>query len=128
LKTAAQLLLTIWDNVQVVDLNRMACLRPAERCANLLLSVLEEVHEAGDRVEEEMMQPLHKLTKTFTQVRNFLIKLVHRPFLKRCIKREDILRDIAGCDTSLSDAMSMFSLSVQMRILKQVKESEDRQK
>ncbi|KAJ7249861.1 hypothetical protein C8J57DRAFT_1437777 [Mycena rebaudengoi] len=128
LETAAQLLLTIWDNVQAVDLNRMACLRLAERCANLLLSVLEEVHEAGDRVEEEMEKPLHKLTETFVEVRDFLIKLAHRPFLKRYIKRDDILRDIAGCDTSLSDAMSMFSLSVQMRILKQVKESEDRQK
>jgi abelson tyrosine-protein kinase 1/abelson tyrosine-protein kinase 2 len=45
------------------------------------------------------------------EVRDFLIKLAHRPFLKRYIKRDDILRDIAGCDTSLSDAMSMFSVS-----------------
>jgi hypothetical protein len=43
----------------------MACLRIAEHCANLLLATLEEAHEAGDRVEEEMKQPLQKLIEYF---------------------------------------------------------------
>ncbi|KAJ6461227.1 hypothetical protein C8R47DRAFT_993608 [Mycena vitilis] len=127
LDVAASLLLNIWDNVQAVDMNRLACLRLAERCANLLLSVVEEVHEAGDKVEKTMAEPLEKLVVTFTQVRDFLIKQAHRPFLKRYLKREETVREIAGCDTSLTDALSMFSLSVQMRILKQVKETENRQ-
>ncbi|KAJ7781563.1 hypothetical protein B0H16DRAFT_1819089 [Mycena metata] len=126
LDVAASLLLSIWDNVQGVDMNRLACLRLAERCANILLSILQEVHEVGDKVEKEMAEPLEKLVQTYTQVRDFLIKQAHRPFLKRYLKREDILREISSCDTSLTDALSMFSLSVQMRILKQVKESEDR--
>ncbi|KAJ7141695.1 hypothetical protein C8R43DRAFT_586859 [Mycena crocata] len=126
LDVAAELLLSIWDNVQGVDMNRLACLRLAERCANLLLSVLQEVHEVGDKVEKELAAPLEKLIETFTQVRDFLLKQAHRPFLKRYLKREEILRDIAGCDTSLTDALGMFSLSVQMRILKQVKEGDDR--
>ncbi|KAJ6577758.1 hypothetical protein B0H19DRAFT_568412 [Mycena capillaripes] len=127
LDVAASLLLSIWDNVQAVDMNRLACLRLAERCANLLLSVVQEVHEVGDKVEKEMAEPLEKLVATFTQVRDFLLKQAHRPFLKRYLKREETIREIAGCDTSLTDALSMFSLSVQMRILKQVKETEDRQ-
>ncbi|KAJ7094106.1 kinase-like domain-containing protein [Mycena epipterygia] len=126
LEAAANLLLGIWDNVQGVDTNHLTCLRLAERCANLLLSVQQEVHEVGDKVEKEMAKPLEKLVETFTQVRDFLLKQAHRPFLKRYLKREDILGEIASCDTTLSDALSMFSLQVQMRILKQVKETEVR--
>ncbi|KAJ6608478.1 hypothetical protein B0H10DRAFT_1815660 [Mycena sp. CBHHK59/15] len=126
LEIAGSLLLNIWDNVQAVDMNRLACLRLTERCANLLLSVLEETHEAGDKVQKEMAKPIDTLVETFTQVRDFLLKQAHRPFLKRYLKRVEILTQIAICDTSLGDAMGMFSLSVQMRILKQVKETEAR--
>ncbi|KAF8211722.1 hypothetical protein K438DRAFT_1807801 [Mycena galopus ATCC 62051] len=126
LDVVATLLLSIWDNVQGVDMNRLACLRLSERCANLLLSIVEEVHEMGDKVEKEMTEPLQKLVLTFTQVRDLLIKEAHRPFLKRYLKRDETIRAIASCDTSLTDALSMFSLSVQMRILRQVKETEDR--
>ncbi|KAF7355415.1 Protein kinase domain-containing protein [Mycena sanguinolenta] len=126
LDVAATLLLNIWDNVQGVDMNRLACLRLAERCANFLLSVVQEVHEMGDKVEKELAEPLKKLVQTFTQVRDLLIRQARRPFLKRYLKREETVRDLAGCDTSLTDALSMFSLSVQMRILRQIKETEDR--
>ncbi|KAJ6589026.1 hypothetical protein B0H19DRAFT_1058099 [Mycena capillaripes] len=126
LDVAASLLLSIWDNVQGVDMNRLACLRLAERCANLFLSIVKEVHEEGDKVEKELTAPLQKLAETFTQVRDTLIKQARRPFLMRYLKREEILGSIAGCNTSLTDALSMFSLSVQMRILRQAKETEDR--
>ncbi|KAJ6515780.1 hypothetical protein C8R45DRAFT_811380 [Mycena sanguinolenta] len=126
LDVAATLLLDIWDNVQGVDMNRLACLRLSERCANFLLSVVQEVHEMGDKVEKELTEPLKKLIHTFNQVRDLLIRQARRPFLKRYLKRDETVRDLAGCDTSLTDALSMFSLSVQMRILRQVKETEDR--
>ncbi|KAJ7468556.1 hypothetical protein FB451DRAFT_1039630, partial [Mycena latifolia] len=126
LDTAASLLLSIWLDVQGVDMHRLVCLRLAERCANLLLSVQQEVHETGDMVEKEMGNPMEKLVETFTQVREFLLQQAHQPFFKRYLKKEEILRAIAGCDASLSDAINMFSLQVQMRILKQVKETEDR--
>ncbi|KAJ7701117.1 hypothetical protein B0H17DRAFT_1195411 [Mycena rosella] len=113
---SASLLLSIWDSVQGVD---MQC------CTNLLLSVQLELHKPGNKVEKEMAKPMEKLVETFTQVRDFLLKQAHRPFLKRYLKHEEILRDISGCETLLSGALSMFSLQVQMRILKQVKETED---
>jgi len=40
----------------------------------------------------------------------FLLKQIHRPFLKRYLKRDEILRDIAICDTGLGDALGMFSV------------------
>ncbi|KAF7289995.1 Protein kinase domain-containing protein [Mycena chlorophos] len=126
LQAAAQILLNIWDNVQGVDMNRLACLRLAERSANLLISVVQEVRSMGDKVEDEMQEPLEKLVETFTQVRDFLIKQAHRPFLKRYLKREDTVREISSCDTSLTDALSMFSISVQMRIYRQVTSQEAR--
>ncbi|KAJ7896809.1 hypothetical protein B0H13DRAFT_1884934 [Mycena leptocephala] len=95
LNVAARLLLSIWDDVQAVD------------------------------VEQEMQEPLQKLVQTFTQVRDFLVKQAHRLFLKRYFKRDETVREIAGCDSSLTDALSMFSLSVQMRILRQVKETKE---
>jgi len=44
-------------------MNRMACLRLTERCADILMSVREEIHEAGDEVAEELTEPIDKLVQ-----------------------------------------------------------------
>ncbi|KAJ7772628.1 hypothetical protein DFH07DRAFT_167310 [Mycena maculata] len=124
LQAAAKILLGIWDSVQGVDLNRLACLRLTERCAEILLSVREEVNGAGDQVGDELAMPIGKLLRSFTGVHTFMLKQAHRPFLKRYLKRDEIIRDIAGCDKALGDALSMFGLSIQIRILKQVQAAE----
>ncbi|KAJ6625893.1 hypothetical protein B0H10DRAFT_1942375 [Mycena sp. CBHHK59/15] len=126
LQTAAKILLGIWDSVQGVDLNRLACLRLTERCAEILLSVREEVQDAGEQVGDELSLPIEKLVASFTRVHNFMLKQTHRPFLKRYLRRDEIIRDIAGCDKALGEALSMFgaSLSIQIRILKQVQAAE----
>ena len=41
-----------------------------------------------------------------------LTKQVHRPFLKRYLKRDDILRNINACDTALNDALGLFSVCI----------------
>ncbi|KAK1225756.1 hypothetical protein PQX77_011299 [Marasmius sp. AFHP31] len=110
----------------MVDLNRLQCLRLTERCAEILLSVRQEVHEAGDQVTEELKLPIAKLTDSFNTVYLFLQKQAHRPFLKRYLKRDEILKQIQGCDSELQEALGMFSLSIQIRILKQVQASESR--
>ncbi|KAJ6500147.1 hypothetical protein C8R47DRAFT_284025 [Mycena vitilis] len=124
LQTAAKILLGIWDSVQGVDLNRLACLRLTERCADILLSVREEIKDAGADVGNELTAPIEKLVSSFTRVHNFMLKQAHRPFLKRYLKREEILRDIAGCDKAVGEALNMFGISIQIRILKQVQAAE----
>lgn len=69
---------------------------------------------------------------------------VNRPFIKRYLKRDDILRALQGCDTELTNALNMFSvgflslpfpfnpescfllvqLSIQIRILRQIHETD----
>lgn len=41
----------------------MACLRLTERCADILLAVREEIHDAGDQVGEELQVPMQKLVE-----------------------------------------------------------------
>jgi hypothetical protein len=57
------LLLLASFNRRNFQMNRLACLRLSERCANLLLSIVQEVHEMGDKVEKEMKEPLEKLVQ-----------------------------------------------------------------
>jgi hypothetical protein len=81
------------------------------------------------------------IRSVFSQVHDLLKRQSHGSLLERYFKREDILREISDCGTSLNDALIMFSVrvtlsmplihsnvsvqfSVQMRILKQVKETE----
>jgi hypothetical protein len=45
-------------------------------------------------------------------VYKFLQKQTDRPFLKRYLKRDEILRQIATCDASLSDSVNAFSVSL----------------
>ncbi|KAF8060214.1 hypothetical protein FPV67DRAFT_1513824 [Lyophyllum atratum] len=124
LASAARVLLNIWDALELVDTNRLACLRLTERCADILLSIREELHETGDMVGEELAKPIAKLEESFSNVHMFLQKQVHRPFLKRYLKRDEILAQISDCDASLGEALGRFGISIQIRILKQVQASE----
>ncbi|PCH42817.1 hypothetical protein WOLCODRAFT_25573 [Wolfiporia cocos MD-104 SS10] len=128
LEVAARALLDIWDAMQQVDVNRVACLRLTERCATILYSVREEIAEAGNEVGEELLHPIARLVESFTEVHKFLHKQNHRPFIKRYLKRDEIQRHIQTCDQSLNDALGMFSLSIQIRILKQVLKAEEQRR
>ncbi|OSC98358.1 hypothetical protein PYCCODRAFT_1480695 [Trametes coccinea BRFM310] len=128
LEEAARTLLNIWDALQLVDINRLACLRLTERCATILISVREEIAEAGDDVGVELQAPVHRLVESFKEVHRFLVKQSHRPFIKRYLQRDEIQRALVGCHNSLTDAMGMFSLSIQIRILKQVLRAEEQRR
>ncbi|KAF8889717.1 hypothetical protein CPB85DRAFT_1333584 [Mucidula mucida] len=126
LQNVARTLLQIWDALELVDMNRSACLRLTERCADILLAVRQEIKDAGDQVGEELKLPITTLGHAFESVRDFLIKEADRPFLKRYLRREENRREIAGCDHLLHEALGMFSISIQIRILKQVQQAEQR--
>ncbi|KAI9060336.1 hypothetical protein FKP32DRAFT_1656183 [Trametes sanguinea] len=128
LEEAARTLLNIWDALQLVDINRLACLRLTERCATILISVREEIAEAGDEVGVELQAPVNRLVQSFKEVHRFLVKQSHRPFIKRYLQRDEIQRALVGCHNSLTDAMGMFSLSIQIRILKQVLRAEEQRR
>lgn len=58
--------------------------------------------------------PDNRLTyfnRAYNQVHKLLQKQINRPFLKRYLKRDEILRKIQGCDASLNNALGMFSVS-----------------
>ncbi|KAI8992697.1 hypothetical protein BD414DRAFT_481927 [Trametes punicea] len=128
LEEAARTLLNIWDALQLVDINRLACLRLTERCATILISVREEIAEAGDEVGVELQAPVARLVESFREVHRFLVKQSRRPFIKRYLQREEIQRALVGCHNSLTDALGMFSLSIQIRILKQVLRAEEQRR
>jgi len=44
-------------------MNRMACLRLTQRCADILISVRQEVHDAGGDVGDELKVPIDKLVE-----------------------------------------------------------------
>ena len=147
LEPAASTLLQIWDTLQQVDVkflpfflyfahspvlrqtNRLACLRMTERCADILLSIREEIHEAGNYVGIELQVPIIKLVecvhrpslrpvahnapnRAFVRVHVLMQKQVNRPFIKRYLKRDDILQSIQDCDVDLSSALNMFSVGL----------------
>ena len=39
-------------------------------------------------------------------------KQSHLPFLKRYLKRDDILRQIEGCGAGLNESVGLFSVSI----------------
>ena len=50
------------------------------------------------------------MNRAFKKVHRLLLKESHRPFLKRYLRRDEIQIKIGVCDTSLSDALGMFSV------------------
>ena len=109
-------------------MNRTACLRLTERCADILISVREEIRDAGDIIDDDLAAPVSKLIEyvcplstgtliillasSFSLVYSLIHRLNHRPFIKRYLKRDDILRQISECDKSLTDALGMFGVSL----------------
>ncbi|KAF8209032.1 hypothetical protein K438DRAFT_257130 [Mycena galopus ATCC 62051] len=124
LRTAVDQLLGIWDGVQEIEFNRLACLRLAERSAHILHAVLEEVREAGEEVADILAQPLEKLVQALSQFSELLAKLAHRPFLKRYLKRDETQRELEMCNILLTDTLSEFSLRLQLRVLQQLQRLE----
>ncbi|KAG1850073.1 kinase-like domain-containing protein [Suillus tomentosus] len=136
LHEAARILLAVWEAVDEVETNRLQCLRLTERCAMAIYSVRAEIADAerdmqsqqgqnGDvgvvGLAEEMEGPVRKLNECIEMVYNFLLKLNRRPFLKRFLRSDEIQEEILACDKALGDAMQMFSISIQIRILKEFK-------
>jgi abelson tyrosine-protein kinase 1 len=39
-------------------------------------------------------------------------KQINRPFLKRYLKRDEILGNIQGCDAALNNALGMFGVCI----------------
>ncbi|KAG2139843.1 uncharacterized protein EDB93DRAFT_1241944 [Suillus bovinus] len=70
---------------------------------------------------EEMQGPVRKLNDCVEMVYDFLLKLNRRPFIKRFLRSDEIQQEIQACDKALGDAMQMFSISIQLRILKECK-------
>ncbi|EIW75046.1 hypothetical protein CONPUDRAFT_140363 [Coniophora puteana RWD-64-598 SS2] len=122
LEEAARTLLSIWEAMEQVDTNRLACLRLIERCATILYSVRIEVDEAGSAVGDELEGPLGRLVAALHEIHAFLLRQVNRPFIKRYLKRDEILREITACDRALTDVVGMFGVSIQIRVLRQVQE------
>ena len=48
--------------------------------------------------------------RAFADVHSLMQKQVSRPFIKRYLKRDEILRAIQGCDVELNNALGMFSV------------------
>ncbi|KAJ7189705.1 hypothetical protein B0H12DRAFT_1308070, partial [Mycena haematopus] len=117
LRSAAEQLLGLWDGVQAVEFNRLACLRLVERSATIFHVVLQEAREDGEAVLD---QPIDNLLGTLKQIANLLPTLAHRPFLKRYIQRKETLREIQRCDHLLTDSVAILSLSLQLRVLQSI--------
>ncbi|KAF8528486.1 hypothetical protein BU17DRAFT_37976 [Hysterangium stoloniferum] len=122
LDIAGKVLLTIWQGIQAVETNRLSCLRLTERCANIYYSVREEINIAGPQIAETLREPVEKLTESFRGIEKFINKQVSRPFFKRYLKRDEDARRIIACDASLTDSVSLFSVAIQVRMLKGIRD------
>ncbi|KAE9383609.1 hypothetical protein BT96DRAFT_951182 [Gymnopus androsaceus JB14] len=80
-----KLLSSIWDAVDDVGSNQLACLRLTTRCTDFLLGIYDEVHEQGDKVKAELDKPLKRLESSFTLIFDLMVELRDRPFWKRLL-------------------------------------------
>ncbi|KAI9060350.1 kinase-like protein [Trametes sanguinea] len=101
-------------------MNRSACLRLTDRCATILISIHEDVAEARQEVGEVLRGPIARLVAAFDRIHGVVRKQFEGPFLKRYIQRKDHQGELSECHNDLCDALAMFSLAMQVRILHQV--------
>ncbi|KAF6749742.1 TKL/TKL-ccin protein kinase [Ephemerocybe angulata] len=125
LEAVAQVLVRTWTIVRTVSNNRLRMLRLTQRCAHILLSIKEDVQDAGERVHSSLQRALDTLLRAFDKVRVLAETQKEAPFLKRLLGRKEIEGQFAGCDEELNNALKLFSLSVQISTMKLVQETTD---
>jgi len=101
-----------------------------ERCADILLSIREEIHETGNYVGIELQEQITKLVeyvhrpslqsvahsapnRAFARVQALLQKHTNLPFIQRYLKRDDILQAIQACDAELTSTLDVFSVGLE---------------
>ncbi|KAL5486220.1 hypothetical protein ACEPAI_7265 [Sanghuangporus weigelae] len=124
LGAAAKTLLYIWDALELVESNQLACLSITERCVDTLIILRDEISNAGVNVESQLEFPMMQLNNSFNAVKKLVEDQAHRPFYKRYLKRKEIQEQIEACDARISNALDMFSLKVQIRSLQRMEEAE----
>ncbi|KAK7024978.1 kinase domain-containing protein [Favolaschia claudopus] len=111
LAPAAKILDSIWKSTNEVRSNRSACLRLTDRCANLLISIRDEMARHGDGVAHQLREPLGKLEESFKDVDLFLKEQVKWTFMHRFIRREEIRDDILRLNDVVNDCIEAFRMS-----------------
>ncbi|KAJ3574855.1 hypothetical protein NP233_g1485 [Leucocoprinus birnbaumii] len=122
LTMAAKLLLNIWDAVQEVDTNRLVFLRLTERCACVVITLNQELQDAGELVVQELSPSLRRIEDLFSGIQVLTKKESNIPFLKRYLKREETLRHIEGLNRQLDQELQILGPSFQIRTVKVIKE------
>lgn len=122
LTMAAKLLLGIWDAVQEVDTNRLVFLRLTERCACVIITLHQELQDAGEVVVQELSPSLRRIEELFTGIQVLVKKESNIPFLKRFLKREETLRHIETLNRQLDQELQILGPSFQIRTVKVIKE------
>ncbi|KAG6864029.1 hypothetical protein C0991_000967 [Blastosporella zonata] len=117
LEGAARVLLGIWDALQQIETNRLACLRLTERCADILIAIQVEISGLDKRVADVLHEPMEKLELAFQEIQLMMMSLIQQPTYRRYFKRDEVLDEIAQCGTKLQDCYSHFDRSIQLRIL-----------
>ncbi|KAF9450745.1 hypothetical protein P691DRAFT_664706 [Macrolepiota fuliginosa MF-IS2] len=122
LALTAKLLIKIWDAVQEVDTNRLAFLRLTERCACIVITLHQEMQDAGEDVTHELTGSLRRIEDLFTAIQTLVNKEGNIPFLKRYLKRDETLEKIKSLNRQLDQELQILGPSFQIRTVKVIKE------
>ncbi|KAI1781946.1 kinase-like domain-containing protein [Ganoderma leucocontextum] len=112
------------EAIHLVQVNKTVCLRLAERCDTVISWIQEDISTAGGDVEVQLEHPFWRLATVFDEVREFIIKNSSSSFFKQYLRRDEIQRALVNCNSSLADALAMFSTSIQMCILQKIHAAE----
>ncbi|KAI8992712.1 hypothetical protein BD414DRAFT_412646 [Trametes punicea] len=107
-------------NAAVKQVYSNTYLRLIDMCAIMLLAVQEEIADARSEVGGELQFPIARLVESFSKVHDVLVKQSKGPFLKQYLQRSVAPRALSSCQRSISNALSMFNSSLQIRVLRQV--------
>ncbi|CCM02518.1 uncharacterized protein FIBRA_04620 [Fibroporia radiculosa] len=119
LAIVARSLLAIWDAYRAFKHTHSACEALTDRCAVILLFVRREISRAGDRIAADLKPSIKSLEESFGVVRGYLEEQSQKSLLKRFVEREEIRAKIQECHQGLTDALAMFGVAIQFRILQQ---------
>lgn len=59
-----------------------------------------------------LFENTHLADRAFEEVRDNLLKEVKRSFIRRYLRRRDTREDLGGCDIALTNALTLFSVSI----------------
>ncbi|KAF8890621.1 hypothetical protein BD779DRAFT_1516063 [Infundibulicybe gibba] len=113
---AVSVILLIFETIQGVQNNKVACLQLARRCARILLDINEQMEGRWNTAPPSLLKNLEKFEQTLTSIHAFMKVEAEVKWRGRFLRKISIENALVDYNSQLDDAWQSFQIATLINI------------